>query len=91
MNMKKTLTDWADENDVILVFFDGLEDAIVGLATVFTTQPARVVYSYRKILDILVRDSDMTREEADEFFSFNIEGAWVGDATPAILYDHEDF
>ena len=90
MNMLETLTEWANESGTEIVFLDGLEDAIVGLATVHT-QPTRVVYSYRRILDILERDSEMTREEADEYFAFNIECMWVGEATPAILYDHEDF
>jgi hypothetical protein len=31
-------------------------------------------------------DDGMTEEEAHEWVSFNIEGAWVGKGTPAVMY-----
>jgi hypothetical protein len=27
-------------------------------------------------------DDGMSQEEAEEYFSFNVEGAWVGENTP---------
>jgi hypothetical protein len=27
----------------------------------------------------------MTEEEAEEYFQFNVEGAWVGDNTPVFI------
>ena len=59
---------------------DGYDEAIIGIAPrTFGGDPV-VVYSADKIIDILARE--MTVEEAEEFFSFNIEGAYVGPGTP---------
>jgi hypothetical protein len=45
-----------------------------------------VVYDVRKILRLLrVRDG-MSRDEAQEFFDFNIAGSWVGEQTPVWLF-----
>jgi hypothetical protein len=44
-----------------------------------------VVYDSAKVIDILIERDGMTHEEAEEFFSFNIEGAWVGEQTPVWL------
>jgi hypothetical protein len=46
------------------------------------------VYSYEKIIEGLVADG-MDVTDAQEHFSFNIEGAYVGETTPAILYEVE--
>ena len=34
---------------------------------------------------------DMSEEDAYEYFSFNIESAWVGDNTPAFTCDLVNF
>jgi len=47
------------------------------------------VYSYRGIIKELVSQG-MTPEEADEYFRFNIQGAYVGEGTPAVMYDNKD-
>ena len=57
---------------------DGYDDCIVGVDS-----HQRVVYDQEKIIDKL--EKDMTREEATEFFYFNIEGAHVGDYTPLYM------
>lgn len=77
---------WADYTGEPLITYDGLEDAAMGIVTVHT-QPTRVVYSFSKIIEVLMRDSEMNYEEAIEYFDFNINGAWVGERTPAIFYD----
>lgn len=45
-----------------------------------------VVYSAEKVVKILVKDNDMTEEEAWEHFDYNISGAWLGDGTPIFVY-----
>jgi len=57
---------------------DGYDDCIVGIDS-----HQRVIYDQEKIIDKL--EKDMTREEAIEFFYFNIEGAHVGDYTPLYM------
>ena len=72
---------------------DGFDDAIIGVATPWLNQ-SRVdvlVYDAERIRAILMKDG-MTAEEAREYIEFNIEGAYVGDATPVICWteDHYD-
>ena len=57
---------------------DGYDDCIIGVDS-----HQRVVYDQEKIIDKLGKD--MTREEATEFFYYNIEGSYVGDYTPLYI------
>ena len=61
---------------------DGLEGAIVGYDT-----KGRVIYSVDNIIDILVERDGMSYEDASEYFSFNIECAYVGEHTPIYMYE----
>ena len=66
-------------NDIL--YCDGLQEALIGTGTRFTHPVA--VYNKQKVLEILQKD--MTREEAEEYFDFNIAGAYVGESTPIFL------
>ena len=46
----------------------------------------RIVYSVEKIIDIL--SEDMTREEAIEFYEYNILGAYMGEMTPIYVSEY---
>ena len=43
-----------------------------------------VLYDRAKMIDILT-SGGLSEEEACEYVSFNCEGAWVGEETPAFL------
>jgi len=77
------------EDDEGLLLADGLDDAIIGVG-VRCSQPNVVVYSHEKVIEILMTRDGMTHEEAEEFFDFNISGAWVGEQTPMWMYELED-
>ena len=62
---------------------DGFDDAIVGICHSFGKEPT-VCYDQRKILDTLVSQG-MSEEEAQEYFDYNIIGAYVGERTPCFL------
>ena len=47
----------------------------------------RLVYSTDKIVDILAED--MPREEAIEFYEYNILGAYMGEMTPIYVSEHD--
>jgi hypothetical protein len=64
----------------------GFEDAFLGIATQFDNKFA--VYDRAKCIEILARD--MSYEDAEEYFQFNVEGAWVGESTPAFLCFERD-
>ena len=64
---------------------DGFEDAIVGMAE-RCSQPWLVVYDAELCIKILQDRDGMTFEEASEYFSFNVSGAWAGEHTPLFLW-----
>lgn len=61
---------------------DGFNDSILGYDT-----KGRVIYSVNSILDTLVNRDGMDYDEAQEYFGFNIECAYVGDYTPIYMYE----
>jgi hypothetical protein len=67
--------------DELVALADGFEEAFIGIARQFNQ--AFAVYDRAKCISILMRD--MTLDEADEYFSINVEGAWVGENTPAFI------
>ncbi len=64
-----------------ILFCDGLEKALIGTGWRFTHPVA--VYSKEKVLEIL--QENMSAEEAQEHFDYNIAGAYVGESTPVFL------
>ena len=46
----------------------------------------RIVYSANKIIEIL--SEEMTPEEAEECYDYNIRGAYMGDMTPIYVSEH---
>lgn len=68
-----------DDENVLLA--DGFEDAFLGIGRKFGDPHA--VYDRDKCIEILMKD--MSLEEAEEYFSFNVEGAYVGEQTPIFL------
>lgn len=65
-----------------LLFADGFDDAIIGVAERIGMEPV-VAYDTNKIIEILSRD--MTEDEAVEYFEFNILGAHMGERTPVFI------
>jgi len=62
---------------------DGFNDCIIGVAQRFGDQDV-LAYDINKILVRLAQDG-MTLEEAEEYFDYNIAGAWVGEGTPVFI------
>jgi hypothetical protein len=77
----------AGASDDSIKLADGFEDAFLGVARQFASQGhvAFAVYDRNKCVQILVDRDGMSETEAEEFFSFNVEGAFVGDPMPAFL------
>lgn len=76
--------DVLTEENPEALFADGFEDALVGVCRRFG-QPTLAAYDRTKCIDILVKRDGMSEEEAEEFFEFNVIGAWMGDSTPVFL------
>ena len=63
------------------LFADGWDDCIIGVGTRCGQTPI-LVYDTDKIIQRLMDEDGMSWSEASEYFSFNIEGAWMGEGTP---------
>ena len=72
---KKDIIDSFEEEE--LLFVDGFDVAIIGIDTV----TYRVVYNKEIMIEVLIAEG-MSYEDALEHFSYNIEGAYVGEKTP---------
>ena len=70
-----------------LLLADGFEAALIGTGE-RCGQPTIAVYDREKCIEVLEKSDGMTQEEANEFFEFNVVGAWVGEQTP-IFVDFE--
>lgn len=60
---------------------DGFDEAIIGEELL----TGRLVYSKSKCIEILMRD--MSEEDAEDYFGFNILGAYVGEGTPLFIQE----
>ena len=81
---REEIAEWNEE----ALICDGFDEAIIGVAERINLGPV-VAYDISKILDILMNRDGMTYEEAHEYFSFNIIGAWMGDYTPVFIYTNK--
>ena len=61
----------------------GFEKALLGFGYQFNTPVA--VYSKDRCLHVLMERDGMSREDALEYFDFNVAGAWVGEGMPVFL------
>ena len=71
---------------------DGFDEAIIGVGR-RCGQPTIVVYDADKCRRILQKRMKGDPIDADEYFEFNVVGAWMGENTPifvARLSDIED-
>jgi hypothetical protein len=89
MTFKEKQETLAEANPEAL-FADGFEDALVGSGTVFSKGPI-AVYDREHCVRILMERDGMTWEEAEEYFEFNVAGAYVGAGTPAFVSLFSDF
>jgi hypothetical protein len=75
---------WIDETFEVIVYPTGFEDCIVGVGERFGGPPVAVL-DLEKMLTRLEKDG-MTRDEALEYFEFNILGAHIGEENPVYLH-----
>lgn len=62
----------------------GFEQAFIGVGS-RPGRPMIMVYDIGKAIDILKTRDGMSQEEADEYLSFNVVGAWLGEGTPLFV------
>ena len=81
MNLKEKLDEHIGD-DYSILLADGLDEAFIGIGWQFNTPLA--VYDRDKCIEIL-ESQGMTPEEAQEYFYFNTQGAYVGEQTPIFI------
>ncbi|MFW6246626.1 MAG: hypothetical protein ACOC22_00420 [bacterium] len=77
-NLEITIEQYPDEE---FLSADGFEDAIIGISG------NKLVYSNQKCIEILMIRDGMSLDEAVEYFTFNVEGAYMGEKTPIWVED----
>lgn len=75
----------AAEFDPNLLFADGFDEAILGVAE-RCGGVLVVVYDYAKCVEVLIEREKMSHEDAIEWMGFNVLGAFVGEKTPWFLH-----
>ena len=80
---RQAVTDALAERNPEAVLWNGLDDALVGIASQFTSPPL-AVYDQERLVHLL-QDQGMTWEEAHEYLAHNIAGGYLGAGTPLIL------
>jgi hypothetical protein len=81
LNIREELAEIWDQ-DLLFMSEPEYDQAIIGVMERAGGLPV-IAYDTQKILDILERSMPM--EEAQEFFEYNILGAYMGDRTPVYI------
>ena len=68
---------------------DGFDEAILGPALLWNPRVEVLVYDAEKIREILKTRDGMSCDEAREYIEFNIEGAYVGEQTPVLVWTQD--
>jgi len=63
---------------------DGFDDCLLGLGFRFGNR-GTLVYDQAKVIEKLMQDSNMSEEDALEYYEFNILGAFVGENMPIFV------
>ena len=71
-----------------MIKYDGYDEAIIGPASIWRDQRQVqvLVYDAEEIRKILMARDGMDAEEAREFIEFNIEGGYLGEHTPVLVW-----
>jgi len=75
------IEEWPDHEFLLA---DGFEEAFIGVVY-GKSRTSVACYDRGKCISILMKRDGMDEEMAEEFFSFNVDDAWMGDATPMFL------
>jgi hypothetical protein len=81
---REQLTEHFKEIDEEALLMDGFDEACIGYSQRIN-EPVLAVYSYDKMVEVLMTRDGMDDEEAMEFIEFNCVGAWIGERTPIIV------
>jgi len=81
MTLREKINEALDGEDVLLA--DGFDEALVGFGRQFNSFLV-AIYDRDKCIAVLTGQG-MSDEEAEEYFEYNVQGAYVGERTPIFL------
>jgi len=81
---RDTINEYLESIGESVLLADGFDDAMIGVSQRIN-EPLLAVYSYDKMIDVLIERDGLDYEEATEYLEFNVLGAWVGEKTPIIV------
>jgi len=81
--MTMTKREQLAEIDEDMLLADGFDEALIGHVSLGGANKA--VYDRAKCIQILCERDGMEHTDAEDFFSYNVEGAYVGDSTPLFV------
>jgi hypothetical protein len=82
---KEMMAEWNEE----MLFADGYDNCLLGVLELFGHPPI-AVYDKTKVLAEIMRDTELTYEDALEHYEYNMLGSYVGESTPAYLVPMHD-
>jgi hypothetical protein len=67
---------------------DGFDDCVIGFAEVWDGKERvyRIIYNASQMYQKLMAEHEMSSQEAQEYFEYNIDCAYVGKATPIYMW-----
>ena len=86
-DIRQELCDLSGDDD--LLFADGFDDCIIGVALAGPGMEQRVVYDAEACVQELMNSGIDDIDDADEFFSINTLGSYVGPRTPIYITRYE--
>jgi hypothetical protein len=81
---RSDIQEYLESRGETVLLCDGFDEAFLGLSQRIN-EPLLAVYSYDKMIDVLVKRDGMEHEDAIDYLDFNVLGAWVGEQTPIIV------
>ena len=83
--MKQTVQDYINTNypEEEIVICDGFDNQFLGIGRQFNRAVA--IYSKKGCIEQIVKENQIPHEQAEEYFLFNIQDAYVGEKTPIFL------
>ena len=69
------LENWTEEQFTIA---DGFDEAVIGV----DVSNERIIYSVKRVIDILMDRDGMDEQEAIDWYEYNMQSTYVGEHTP---------
>lgn len=71
--------------EVVLLEPGRYDSAIVGLVSGAAQSTPVACYDREKVIQILMEEDGMSDDDAEAYFEFNIEGAYMGEGSPMFM------